>query len=128
MEEQLRSSYRYNAACSAALAGCGQGEDASSLDDQEKARLRGQALKWLQADLALWTQSVHTGKPLDRATAQRVLPRWQQDPDLAVVRDSAALAKLPPAERMAWEKLWQEVEVLRGECSAKAPAATERKP
>ena len=34
---------RYNAACSAALAGSGQGEDAETLDDAERSRFRRQA-------------------------------------------------------------------------------------
>jgi tetratricopeptide (TPR) repeat protein len=42
----LKSHNRYNAA------GSGQGLDAAKLDDKEKARLREQALVWLQADLA----------------------------------------------------------------------------
>jgi hypothetical protein len=38
---------------------------------------------------------------------------WQQHAGLAGVRDAKALARLSPAERTEWEKLWQEVEVLR---------------
>ncbi len=39
-----------------------------------------------------------------------VLRRWQDDPDLAAVRDAAALDKLPPDERDDWKKLWAEVD------------------
>jgi tetratricopeptide (TPR) repeat protein len=39
---------RFNAACAAAMAGCGRGEDAASLDDQERTRLRQQARTWLR--------------------------------------------------------------------------------
>jgi hypothetical protein len=42
---------RYNAACSAALAGCGQGKDKPSPSDHEKARLRGRALEWMKVEL-----------------------------------------------------------------------------
>jgi tetratricopeptide (TPR) repeat protein len=38
---------RYNAACAAALAGCGKGADAPDAE-AERARLRDQALKWLR--------------------------------------------------------------------------------
>ncbi len=51
--DDLSGWYRYNAACCAARAGTGQGRDAARLDGKEKARLRGQALTWLRADLAL---------------------------------------------------------------------------
>src|SRR5439155_13939503 len=46
--------YRYNAACAAALAGCGLGADADKLDDAERARMRSQALEWLSAELLAW--------------------------------------------------------------------------
>jgi hypothetical protein len=41
------------------------------------------------------------------------LGRWQQDPELASVRDATALAKLSPAERAAWQTLWSDVAALR---------------
>jgi hypothetical protein len=37
------------------------------------------------------------------------LRHWQQVPALANVRDKEALAKLPDAERAAWQKLWADV-------------------
>jgi hypothetical protein len=43
--DDLRTAHRYNAACSAALAAAGQGEDAAGLADKERARLRKQALE-----------------------------------------------------------------------------------
>jgi hypothetical protein len=54
------------------------------------------------------------------------LRHWQQDPDLAGLRDEAALAKLPAEERAACEKLWADVVSLlkqaedRGKQLAKA--------
>jgi hypothetical protein len=41
-----------------------------------------------------------------------VLRHWQEDSDLAGVRDSAALADLPAAERDAWCKVWAEVALV----------------
>src|SRR5262249_52830376 len=49
----LRAGHRYDAACAAVLAGCGQGNDAGKLDAAERDRWRRQALDWLRADLAL---------------------------------------------------------------------------
>src|SRR5262245_10321237 len=43
---------RYDAACAAALAGVGKGEEASKLTEEEKAKLRGQARQWLRDELA----------------------------------------------------------------------------
>jgi tetratricopeptide (TPR) repeat protein len=104
--------HRYNAACYAALAAAGQGADAPK-EDGERARLRQQALGWLQADLALWQKRVDHGKAEGRAAGQRTLQHWLADPDLAGVRDKAGLAKLPDTEREAWEKFWADVEALR---------------
>src|SRR5262249_30096661 len=49
--DDLGAAHRYNAACAAALAGCGQGKDADKFDGKERARLRRQALDWLRAAL-----------------------------------------------------------------------------
>jgi serine/threonine-protein kinase len=108
----LAAGHRYNAACYAALAASGQGEDAANLDDKEKARLRRQALAWLRADLKVWDQRLTTGKAPDRQAIQKTLRHWQTDGDLAGVRDKVALAKLPEEERRAWRKLWEEVEAV----------------
>ena len=40
------------------------------------------------------------------------LSHWKVDPDLVSIRDPAALAKLPEAERQEWQKLWSEVDAL----------------
>ena len=50
---------------------------------------------------------------------------WQEDRDLAGVRDKDALAKLPAEERAAWEKLWADVAALLKK--AEAPAKKENK-
>ena len=52
LADNLEAEHRYSAACSAALAAAGKGADAAGLDDQERDRLRKQALDWLQAELA----------------------------------------------------------------------------
>src|SRR5262249_14837829 len=100
---------QYNAACAAALAGCGVGKDADKLDDKEKAQLRGEGLGWLQADLLLYAKQLATGNPADAAAVQFRLRCWLADADCAVVRGPEALAKLPEAERQPWQKLWNDV-------------------
>jgi tetratricopeptide (TPR) repeat protein len=108
LAEDLRDAKRYKAACAAALAGCGRGEEAEKLDDRERARLRRKALDWLRADLTAW------GRVLDKSAgksppAAKVLRIWLTGPDLAVLRGPEALALLPEAERQAWQNLWSEV-------------------
>ena len=112
LADDLKSADRYNAACFAVLAAAGQGEDAAKLDDAERARLRRQALDWLRADLTLWTRQLESGQPADRPEARRMLLHWQDDGDLAGLRDEATLAGLPEAERKEWQGLWGDVKAL----------------
>jgi serine/threonine protein kinase/tetratricopeptide (TPR) repeat protein len=100
---------RYNAACYAALAGCGQAQDAAGLDDAERARLRRQALDWLRADLTAWGQFLDKEPDQSGMRAQQTLRMWQQDADFAGLR-GGALARLPETERQAWQQLWADVE------------------
>jgi serine/threonine-protein kinase len=112
LADDLKAGHRYDAACSAARAGCGEGEDAAGLKEAERARLRRQAHAWLRADLAAWARRLEGGPAQDRPAVVAKLRHWQGDGDLAGLRDRAALAKLPAEEREAWQKLWAEVEAL----------------
>jgi eukaryotic-like serine/threonine-protein kinase len=51
LAEDLRAGRRFNAACAAALAGCGRGDDGARLTEPELTALREQAREWLQLDL-----------------------------------------------------------------------------
>jgi tetratricopeptide (TPR) repeat protein len=126
LADDLGAQHRYNAACFAALAAAGQGEDAAHLDDPERARLRKQAFDWLRADLALYMKQLQTGKPADRATVQQRMKHWQKDTDLAGLRDPAALAKLPVEEQQACAQVWADVAALLKK--VEAPAKEEGKP
>jgi tetratricopeptide (TPR) repeat protein len=103
-QASLAKVHRYNAACAAALAGCGQGQDAPP-GDEARARLRRRALRWLRADLAAWRRLRDKGP----AAGEKQLRHWRQDPDLSGVRDKGLLARLPAQERLAWHKLWADV-------------------
>jgi hypothetical protein len=109
LAENLNAHYRYNAACAAALAGCGQGDDAAKLDEKERTRLRKQALAWLRADLTACGRILEKHPEQARAAVQQWLRHWQQDADFAGVRGDG-LAKLAEAERLAWQQLWADVE------------------
>jgi serine/threonine-protein kinase len=103
---------RYHAACAAALAAAGQGADAAQLDDPERGRLRKQALAWLRADLAWRSQQLESRQPVDPTAAREALRRWQEDRDLAGIRDAAVLTQLPAEERAACTQLWADVAAL----------------
>ncbi len=111
--DDRKALHRYNAACDAALAGSGKGEDEPVPGEAARAKLRRQALEWLGAEKVVWTALLDPGDPGDRAQVARTFRHWQVDSDFAGVRDAEALAKLPDAEQRDWRSLWEEVETLR---------------
>jgi tetratricopeptide (TPR) repeat protein len=136
LAEDARSPLRQHAAGVAALAACGQGRDANDLGAQDRAKLRRQALNWLREDLAVLAQQVSasttqpagsdvasgllkqlaqqsTASPTEVVWAIDKLSHWQNDPDLAGLRDEKELTRLPPEEQVAWRRLWANVRVLR---------------
>lgn len=110
--DDRRPGHRYNAACAAALAAAGRGTDDPRPDDAARARLRGQALGWLEAERAAWAKVLDSGGARARPRVRRTFEHWRVDPDLAGVRDPSALARLPESERAAWRSLWAEVDAL----------------
>lgn len=110
LEDRAASDYRYNAACSAALAAAGRGKDAPQQDDA-RARLRGQALAWLKEERDARAKLLG-GDAKARAQVVMDLRHWKIDPDLSAVRDSDALSKLPDPEHKAWQALWADVDSL----------------
>jgi serine/threonine-protein kinase len=107
--------YLFDSANSPVLAAAGRGEDGAQLDEGERVRMRELALVWLRADLGLYAKKLETGKPEDRAAVQDALRKWQEEPDLASIRDPAALALLSAEEKDAFGRLWADVaEILRG--------------
>jgi serine/threonine-protein kinase len=115
-----RAQHRYNGACAAALAAAGHGRDSPPPGEAHKRELRQQARGWLQAELAAWKKVLESTKPKQRGFVVQALRHWQEDSDLAGVRDTDALSELPGAERTAWQSLWDEAAGLI-EKAAKAP-------
>jgi hypothetical protein len=105
VQSKLLADQRYNAACAAAQAGCGRGEDASRSDDWQRKRLRTQALHWLRDELAACIKQSQSNPKAPRQT----LAHWQSDSDLAGVRDAEPLAQLPREEQEEWRQFWKEV-------------------
>jgi serine/threonine-protein kinase len=112
LADNLLPGVRYQAACCATLAAAGQGVAAAKLDAKEKSRLRQQALAWLRDNLQQHAKQLADADAKTRQGVQQTLQHWQQDPDLASVRNMEALAKLPEAERAAWQQFWADVEKL----------------
>jgi formylglycine-generating enzyme required for sulfatase activity/tetratricopeptide (TPR) repeat protein len=111
--DDRQAPHRYNAACAAALAAAGQGQDEARPDDDAKAKLRGQALDWLKAELLVSQKLFESGPPQDRPALLRTLNYWHLDADLAGIRDAAGLANLPPDEQKQWQALWAQVPEVR---------------
>jgi tetratricopeptide (TPR) repeat protein len=128
LAEDVRAAHRYNAACAAALAGCGQGQDAGRLSGKERAGLRRQALDWLRADLQAWQSLLEKGPHTNCPVVVRQLAHWLEDTDFNGVRGEKALAGLPEAERADWQKLWQEVEALRQQAAGPPGKAAAARP
>src|SRR5262249_50406066 len=103
---------RYNAACMAARAGCGAGEDAARLSEQERARWRQQALDWLRADLKLMSEELEHRPDQAVRILPVALPYWLKESALAGIPEEAGLARLPATERDAWRQLWADANAL----------------
>jgi serine/threonine protein kinase/tetratricopeptide (TPR) repeat protein len=128
LADDLRGAHRYHAARAAAQAGCGQGFDAGPLDDNERARLRQQALDWLRPDLKVWRQVLEKSPDKAGAAVVQTMEHWSRDPAFASVRGTEGLARLPEAERPAWQQLWEEVEALRRRAASSATGGTSARP
>ncbi len=119
--EDRRAGHRYNAACAAALAAAGKGVDEPPPDEAVKARLRGQALGWLQAELAAWSRELETGPAQGRPAIAKALDHWQYDPDLEGIRDARAPVNFPEAERKERQSLWATYASLLERARGKTP-------
>jgi eukaryotic-like serine/threonine-protein kinase len=116
--DDRQAQHRYNAARAAALAAAGQGNDEPPLDEVAKAKLRGQSLGWLRAELTTWAKLLESDPTETRPSIAQTLQHWKQDSALAGVRETEALAKLPPDESKAWQTLWADVDSLLRRLSA----------
>jgi Flp pilus assembly protein TadD len=119
LADDVQAGHRYNGACTAALAGSGEGKDAKDRDEKERSRWRNQAREWLRADLAAWLTAIKDHPSQVRNLAQQTLRHWQNDRDLDGIRNPTALARLPAAEQEECRRMWTEVEAALKEVAAK---------
>ena len=99
LADETQAHHRYNAACAAALAGCGQGKDEPPLDEAAKTPCAKQAIDWLKADLVVWTRQVEAGPPQARQLAAQILQQWKADTDLAGIRERRLWESYPRTNR-----------------------------
>ncbi|MDB5349852.1 MAG: serine/threonine protein kinase [Planctomycetota bacterium] len=112
LAEDLVVGDRYAAAGSAAMAGCGRGEDASGSSETERSELRSLALGWLRADLTRRARQIEQGDARAKADARLRLLYWLRDPNFEAVRGVEAIDRLPEPERAAWKALWSDLMAL----------------
>lgn len=114
LAEDLASGNRRNAAIAAAQVGTDSrvGTDIQPLDPAAKADHRAQALGWLRADRDASVRILSEKDSEQHPVARRTLDIMLHHRDLACVRSPEALAKLPEAERVEWQKFWAEVSAL----------------
>jgi serine/threonine-protein kinase len=112
----LISEIRYRAARYAALAGCGLGKDSAKLSVAEQAQWRRKALEWLRTDLVVLSNTLNSGLRPDGDIAKEMLTLWQDEPDLAGLREPAGLERLAEDERKGCLALWAEVGAVLARC------------
>jgi serine/threonine-protein kinase len=110
--EDLVDGHRFNAACAAAAAGSGCGDDVDGLREPGRKSLRERAREYLRRDVVAWARKLDGGSLSDRLQAQTALPHWRRSLNLAGLRDPAALDRLPPQERQECVALWRDYDAL----------------
>jgi tRNA A-37 threonylcarbamoyl transferase component Bud32 len=80
--------------------------------EDARARFRHQAAALLRAEMASQASRLSSPSPAEATAARRVLEALRVLPVLAGVRDPAAVATLPEAERQTWQALWAQLEGL----------------
>ena len=64
------------------------------------------------AEFEAWNRVTMTAEPGSKELVARTLDHWKQDADLAGIRDTQELAKLPEGEQKEWQSLWADVDAL----------------
>ncbi len=111
-DPKLAMTNRGSAARVAVQAGYGRGIDAGSLGEAERRKWRDQARTWLRDELSLAIGALDRNFELERAGVRQALTNWQNEPELAGIRESAELEKLPADEQADCRKLWAAVNVV----------------
>jgi tetratricopeptide (TPR) repeat protein len=105
LADNLEQGHRSQAARSAALAAAGQGRDPGKLTDEDRTRLRAQALAWLQADVQQGTRCLQARDRKSLPGLLTAVAAWQQEAAFGPLRDPSARARLPADEQKDWAAL-----------------------
>ena len=123
----LEVGHRFYAICNAVMAAAGKGEDAAKLDDEERGTPPPSGPRLASRRPWLWTKLLASGPPASRRAVVEKMNLWKQKPDLASIRDAAALPNLTADEQKAFAQLWADVEALLKKAAENAPVATPSK-
>jgi hypothetical protein len=110
LADDEEADYRYRAARAAAVAGRGGGADGAALSEAERTHWRKQARQWLRVDLAARIKQLQSSAPAERTRLLKSLIAWRTDPDLAGLREPAALDQLPTGECQECRALWSDID------------------
>jgi tetratricopeptide (TPR) repeat protein len=113
LADDPKAAHRYHAACFAALASAGVGQDTGELAPPERLALRRRALTWLRAELTVHQKALQNGESGQAAAARAALLDWQKNPALIALRDTQAVANLSAEEQQACRRLWTDIQSLR---------------
>ena len=98
-----------------AMAGTGMGKDAGKFNDDDRARWRQTALELISTRLQkIETQLDSAAPPIE--SMQKRLLTLQQTPDLAGLREPAAMARLPKSEQDQFAAIWTRVNDMLLRC------------
>src|SRR5262249_15618199 len=101
---------RLSAACAAVRATSEVSEHA--VDDEERAKLIGDALAWLDAELAVLSAIPLEKNESGRTALMQELNRWKNRTDLAPMRDSDPLRELSAEQQAKCRVFWRKVDRL----------------
>jgi hypothetical protein len=112
---------RYNAACEAALALRGKGEDDPAPDRDARLGLVSLALGWLEEERTVWETRLPGQSVSDRARIVAELNHWKHDPDLVAIRSPALIKGLPASHGDACVAFWAKIDGMLAQAAGKKP-------
>jgi len=101
----------FEAAVFAAYAGTKPTLDDPAPNEAERARLRQLSFDWFRAQLNRYKATL-AQRPADRELIGLTVGTWLNQADLDGARSPDLLNSLPPEERLAWQKLWNDLRAL----------------